>query len=82
MKYLILLLDGGADEPISSLGNKTAFEFANLTNINRLASLGEVGSIFTVAPNIVPSSDAANLAIMGYDPQIYLTGSAPLEAIS
>lgn len=82
MKYLILLLDGGADEPISSLGNKTAFEFANLTNINRLASLGEVGSIFTVAPNIVPSSDAANLAIMGYDPQIYLTGRAPLEAIS
>lgn len=82
MKYLILLLDGAADEPIEELGGKTALEFANIKNINKLASIGEIGKVFTVEPDILPSSDAANLAIMGYDPLVYMTGRAPLEAVS
>lgn len=82
MKYFILLLDGAADEQVAELDGQTVLEYANIENINKLANLGEVGSIFTVRPDIIPGSDAANLAIMGYDPQVYLTGRAPLEAIS
>lgn len=82
MKYLILLLDGAADEPIKELGNQTVLEFAHLESINKLANLGEVGSICTVPVELEVASDVANLNILGYDPRIYLTGRAPFEALS
>ncbi|WP_305766780.1 cofactor-independent phosphoglycerate mutase [Candidatus Epulonipiscium viviparus] len=82
MKYLILVVDGAADYKIESLGNKTPLEVANLTNINSIAAVGEVGLVQTIPEGIAPGSDAANLAIMGFDPRVYLTGRAPLEAAS
>lgn len=82
MKYLILVPDGAGDEKIEALGGLTPLEKANIPNIDRLASLGEVGNVKTVPDGIAPGSDAANLAVMGYDPSVYLTGRSPLEAVS
>jgi 2,3-bisphosphoglycerate-independent phosphoglycerate mutase len=82
MKYLILVTDGAGDEPIDELGGRTPLEAAKLDNINALAALGTVGMVSTIPKGMAPGSDAANLSVMGYDPQIYHTGRSPLEAVS
>ena len=80
MKYLIVVPDGAADDPIDSLGGRTPLEVANLPMLDELASKGEVGTCRTVPEGISPGSDSANLSVMGYDPRVYLTGRSPLEA--
>ena len=82
MKYLIVVPDGSADNPIDSLGGKTPLEAADLPCMDSLASRGEIGSARTVPEGISPGSDSANLAVMGYDPRRYLTGRSPLEGAS
>ncbi len=82
MKYIVVLCDGAADTPVKELGNKTPLEVAKKPNIDRLASLGEMGMVTTVPGNLPPGSDVANLAVFGYDPQKYYTGRSPLEAMS
>ena len=82
MKYLIVVPDGSADNPIDSLGGKTPLDAAELPCMDSLASRGEIGSARTVPEGISPGSDSANLSVMGYDPRRYLTGRSPLEAAS
>ena len=82
MKYIILLGDGMADRPIAELGGKTCLQAANTPNLDRLASLGQVGMVHTVPEGFPPGSDVANLTVLGYDPKKYYTGRSPLEAAS
>jgi 2,3-bisphosphoglycerate-independent phosphoglycerate mutase len=82
MKYLILVPDGCADRPVRALGGKTPLEVADMKNINALARISEVGAVQTIPDGMTPGSDAANLAVMGFDPARYLTGRSPLEAVS
>lgn len=82
MKYIVVLGDGMADEPISEIGNKTPLEYAKTENMDRLAPKSEVGLAYTIPEGMKPGSDTANLAVMGYDPKIYYTGRSPLEALS
>lgn len=82
MKYIILIGDGMADEPVSELGGKTPLEAARTPNMDRLASEGKFGLFETVPPGYPPGSDVANLSVLGYDPRKYYTGRAPLEAAS
>lgn len=82
MKYIVVLCDGAADTPVAELGGKTPLEYAKKPNIDKLASLGEMGMVTTVPGNLPPGSDVANLAVFGYDPQVYYTGRSPLEAVS
>ncbi len=82
MKNIVILIDGAADTPVKELGNKTPLEVAKKPNIDRLATLGEMGMVTTVPENLPPGSDVANLAVFGYDPQKYYTGRSPLEALS
>lgn len=82
MKYIVVLCDGAADTPVEELGGKTPLEAAKKPNIDRLAKYGEMGMVTTVPDNLPPGSDVANLAVFGYDPQIYYTGRSPLEAVS
>lgn len=51
-------------------------------NLDRLAASGEIGLSRTIPPGYPPGSDVANLSVMGYDPHVYYTGRAPLEAAS
>lgn len=82
MKYIIILGDGMADEPIDSLQGKTPLEYAKTPAMDRLAKMSEVGLVHTIPEGMSPGSDTANLSVLGYDPKIYYTGRSPLEALS
>ncbi len=80
MKYLVLVPDGCADEPLAQLGGRTPLEAAHMPNLARLAAAAEVGLAEVIPPGLPPGSDVGNLAILGYDPTEYHTGRAPIEA--
>ncbi|WP_273327927.1 cofactor-independent phosphoglycerate mutase [Vallitalea guaymasensis] len=82
MKYVLILGDGMADEPVKQLGDKTPLQVADKENIDSLARIGEVGLVKTIPDGLAPGSDTANLSVLGYDPQKYYTGRSPLEALS
>jgi len=82
MKYLVILGDGMADYKIPELGDKTPLEAAKKPNMDFIARNGFNGVAKTVPDDMVPESDTANLAILGYDPKIYSKGRSPLEAAS
>lgn len=82
MKYIVILGDGMADEPIKELNNKTPLQVANKPNIDALVSKGEIGLANTIPEGMSPGSDTANLSVMGYSPKKYYTGRSPLEALS
>ena len=82
MKYIIVLGDGMADEPIASLNNKTPLEYANTPTMDVLSKKGEIGMVHTIPEGMSPGSDTANLSVMGYDPEVYYSGRSPLEALS
>ncbi len=80
MKYVVLLGDGMADLPIPALQGKTPLQAASTPNMDMLAKQGRCGLARTVPDGFPPGSDVANLSVMGYSPQKYYTGRAPLEA--
>ena len=82
MKYVIVLADGMADEPLAQLGGKTPMEVAVTPAMDSLAKLGQVGLVSTVPDNMKPGSDVANLSVMGYNPSDCYSGRSPLEALS
>ncbi len=82
MKYLILLGDGMADEPVKALNGKTPLQAARTPNMDRLADAGTLGLARTVPEGFHPGSDVANLSVFGYDPADSYSGRAPLEAAS
>lgn len=82
MKYIVVLGDGMADEPIAEIDGKTPLLYAKTPVMDRLAPKSEVGLAHTIPEGMKPGSDTANLAVLGYDPKIYYTGRSPLEALS
>ena len=82
MKYIIVLGDGMADEPIPALDGKTPLEYAKTPAMDMLSKKGEIGMVHTIPEGMSPGSDTANLSVMGYDPKIYYSGRSPLEALS
>ncbi len=82
MKYIVILGDGMADEPLAELGGKTPLEYADIPNMDRIAREGRCGMLQTVPEGFEPGSDVANLSILGYDPRTSYTGRGPLEAAS
>lgn len=82
MKYLVILGDGMADEPIEALGGKTPLEYAHTPTMDALARQSRVGMVRTVPAGMAPGSDVANLAVLGYDPAKNYSGRSPLEALS
>ncbi len=79
MKYVIVIPDGCADEPVAELGNLTPLQAAKLPNMDRVAKSGVVGLSNNVPPSLTPASDVATLSLFGYDPLKFYTGRAPLE---
>lgn len=82
MKYIVVLGDGMADEPIGELGGKTPLEAAVTPNMDRLSKKSEIGMVQTIPAGMKPGSDTANLSVLGYAPEIYYSGRSPLEALS
>lgn len=82
MKYIVLLGDGMADEQIMSLGGGTPLEAAKKPNMDAIAGMGEMGLVRTIPRGMKPDTVIADLAVLGFDPEKYYTGRAPLEALS
>lgn len=82
MKYIVILGDGMADEPIPELGGKTPLEYARTPHMDRLAAEGACGQLRTIPDGYEAGSDIANMSILGYAPERYYTGRGPLEAMS
>jgi 2,3-bisphosphoglycerate-independent phosphoglycerate mutase len=80
MKYAIIIPDGAADEPLAELGGKTPLEAANTPHMDRIAREGKIGLVRTVPDGFESGSDVATMCLLGYDPAVYHTGRAPLEA--
>ena len=82
MKYIIILGDGMADEPIEKLGNKTVIQSAKTPYMDLLARKGRNGLLDTVPEGFAPGSEIANLSVLGYNiPNVY-EGRGVLEAAS
>src|SRR5690242_10691230 len=82
MKYAIVIPDGAADEPQEALGGKTPLQAARTPEMDRLAREGVLGLSSNVPARFTPASDVATLSLFGYDPEVYYTGRAPLEAVA
>ncbi|MFC1837186.1 cofactor-independent phosphoglycerate mutase [Thermodesulfobacteriota bacterium] len=82
MKYIILVGDGMGDLPLAELGDRTVLEAANTPTMDHLCQNGELFQLQTIPPGMKPGSDIANLSLLGYEPQKFYSGRAPLEAAS
>ncbi len=82
MKYVVVLGDGMADEPIEALDGKTPLAHAKTPVMDKLSKYSEIGMVHTIPDGMNPGSDTANLSVMGYDPKKYYSGRSPLEALS
>ncbi len=80
MKYLVVLADGMADEPIAELGHRTPLQYARTPYMDRLAALGVTARLRTVPKGFVPGSEVANLSVLGYDLHTAYEGRGVLEA--
>lgn len=81
-KYVIIVPDGAADEPIEQFDNKTALEAAEIPNMDKISIEGRQGLIRTVPEDMEPGSDVAQMSLLGYDPKKFYTGRAPIEAVA
>jgi len=79
-KYVIIIPDGAADEPLEQFGNKTVLEAANIPGMDKISALGRQGLVRTVPLDMEAGSDVAQMSLLGYDPKRYYTGRAPIEA--
>jgi 2,3-bisphosphoglycerate-independent phosphoglycerate mutase len=80
MKYLLLVGDGMGDRPIAEIGGRTPLQAAATPAMDELCRKGQIFLNRTVPEGYPPGSDVANLSLLGYSPQKYYTGRAPLEA--
>ncbi|GHS92268.1 homoserine kinase [Planctomycetales bacterium] len=80
MRYALLIADGAADYPQPELGGKTPLAVANKPAMDYIALHGYAGQAANIPAGLAPGSDIAALSILGYDPRVYYSGRAPLEA--
>ena len=80
MKYLLVIGDGMADNPVPQLGNRTPLQTAHIPAIDRMAARGLVGSTVNCPQPLPAGSETAILSIFGCDPRRYFTGRSSMEA--
>lgn len=80
MKYLLVIGDGMAENPLVELGGKTPLEVARTPCMDGLCAKGEQGTVHTIPEGVAPGSDPGILSIFSYDPRTYFHGRSPLEA--
>ena len=81
-KYVIIVPDGAADEPLEEFDNRTVLEAAETPNIDKISTQGRQGLVRTVPKDMEAGSDVAQMSLLGYDPRQYYTGRAPIEAVA
>jgi 2,3-bisphosphoglycerate-independent phosphoglycerate mutase len=81
-KYVIIIPDGAADEPLEQFDGQTVLEAADIPNMDKISTLGRQGLVQTVPDGMEPGSDVAQMSLLGYDPKRYYSGRAPIEAVA
>ncbi|MFQ6035591.1 MAG: cofactor-independent phosphoglycerate mutase [Sedimentisphaerales bacterium] len=81
-KYVIIVPDGAADEPLEQFGGKSPLEAAETPNMDKVSTQGRQGLVRTVPADMEPGSDVAQMSLLGYDPLRYYSGRAPIEAVA
>ncbi len=79
-KYVIIIPDGASDEPLDLFDGKTPLEAAATPNMDRISVEGRQGIANTIPDGYTPGSDVAQMSLLGYDPDTYYSGRAPIEA--
>lgn len=82
MKYLALIAEGLADDPVAELDGRTPLEIAKTPHLTALAKKGAVAGATFAPQSDLPTPDVACLSILGFDPREFYTGLAPLEALA
>ncbi|MCH8829512.1 MAG: cofactor-independent phosphoglycerate mutase [Planctomycetes bacterium] len=80
MKFALIIPDGCADEPQSALGGRTPLQAATIPQMDAIAAAGSVGLAATIPASLPAGSDVGTMSLFGYDPLVYHTGRAPIEA--
>jgi 2,3-bisphosphoglycerate-independent phosphoglycerate mutase len=80
MKYAIIIPDGAADDPLDVLSGRTPLEASRKPFMDEVARAGLMGTARTVPDGFESGSDVATMSLLGYDPAVFHTGRAPLEA--
>jgi len=81
-KYVIIVPDGAADEPLDEFEGRTVLEAAETPNMDKISTQGRQGLVRTVPEGMEAGSDVAQMSLLGYDPRQYYTGRAPIEAVA
>ena len=79
-KFVIIVPDGAADEPLKQFGGRTPLDAAETPNMDLICKLGRQGLVRTIPAGFEPGSDVAQMSLLGYAPERYYGGRAPLEA--
>ena len=82
MKQVILVCEGMSGDPVEELSARTPLEVAKTPHMDSLAKKGQLGQASFCPNSLRASSDVASMAILGFDPQEFYTGIAPLEALA
>lgn len=80
MKYAIIIPDGAADDALPQLNGLTPLQAAKKPTMDWIAQHGRIGTARTVPDGFESGSDVATMSLLGYDPAVFHTGRAPLEA--
>ncbi len=80
MKYVVIILGGGADKPLDELDGLTPLEAADTPNLDRLARAGRIGTVATTPKGFGVGADVCVLDLLGYEPGVFHNGRAPFEA--
>ena len=78
MKYVLIIGDGMADDPLAELGGKTPLEACRKPFFDSLCERGELGLCQTIPEGFPPGSDTAIMGIFGCDPRKYFSGACGL----
>jgi len=79
-KYVIIIPDGAADFPLDAFDGQTILEAANIPNIDEISTSGRQGIVQTIPKGMAAGSDVAQMSLLGYDPKVFYSGRAPIEA--
>ena len=75
-KAVLVIADGLGDRAVED--GKTPLQLAKTPALDRLAKEGSTGLMSTLGRGIIPGSDTAHLALLGYEPHLYYKGIGPL----
>ncbi|MDO8646881.1 MAG: 2,3-bisphosphoglycerate-independent phosphoglycerate mutase [Candidatus Diapherotrites archaeon] len=80
-KILLIVMDGLGDRPLKQLEDQTPLEAAEKPNLNKLARKGITGLMNPCGVGVMPGSDVAQFAVLGFEPEKVYFGRGPLEAL-